>query len=191
MREPTICCPKCEHSYGTLGTLQRHAHKAHGLKANELNQLMEEGKENNEKVHKHKKEHSSKRTRKTAPETEGATSDVSVEKEERHPQKSIKRSSDILQQSISGLKIIGAQNLEEKEFEEVEVVTEMEPEPTPETISVPINLSADQPIEIYNTPKITKPAISKGKFITVDIPVRRSILNINRLLQYLFHRAKG
>lgn len=166
MREPTICCPKCEHSYGTLGTLQRHAQKAHGLKANELNQLMEDGKENNEKVHKHKKEHSTKRARKSAPETEEATSDVSVDKEERRPQKSIKGSSDILQQSISGLKIVGAPNLEEKEFEEVEVVTEVEP------ISIPINLSTDQPIEIYNTPKITKPAISKGKFITVDIPVR-------------------
>lgn len=144
--------------------MQRHAKDTHGLKTHELNKLMDETPEEDE-APKRKKEtrKSAKRNKKEVTEQEDGSSDASVEREEKRSRKAKKKRDDILQQSINGLEPIGNQSSDEKEeIVELEVTTSSTTNAT-----TPMNLQIVNP----QSTKVTKPIVSRGKYLTLNFTV--------------------
>lgn len=156
----------------------------HGLKANELNKLMDETPEEDE-APKRKKEtrKSAKRNKKEVTEQEDGSSDASVEREEKRSRKAKKKHNDILQQSINGLEPIENQSSDEKEeIVELEVTTSSTTNAT-----TPMNLQIVNP----QSTKITKPIVSRGKYLTLNFTVSWKNQNIYKYqLTHQLNRGK-
>lgn len=75
MRDPVVFCPECDHSYQSIGTLQRHALAHHGIKAPELNNILGNEKKTDEQpmIRKKDTKRHSKSVKKQKPDIENSS----------------------------------------------------------------------------------------------------------------------
>lgn len=163
MRDPVVFCPECDHSYQTIGTLQRHALVHHGIKATELNNILEHEKETDDQpiVRKRDAKKHSKRVKRQNPYA-GNSSDASAG-EDGPQSKKVDKKKDILRESLAGLESI---YMVPSPIEKEEVI-EMEDE----TTQCSLVKKPDQSSAKVSTSKVKTSTPSKGKFITYTVPV--------------------
>lgn len=165
MREPLVGCPVCNSSYKTIAILQRHAKDTHGIATKELNKLINEDKDVEEKTERKKEtKRVSKRARKLQELEDSSDGSVGKETSKR---KGSSKQIDIIEESMSGIEPIyeSVSPAGKEEVVQVEVYNE--------TPSMSTSVQNQQDVK-NSTPK-TQPKYSKGKFITINIPVRKII----------------